>query len=116
MATHIDSKTQETIHARTDAAAQAAHRLVDRVAQRAEVSEEKLRASADEAQRKLRSSLANARTRSVEAKASATGFLRRHPLASLGIAFGIGALLAARSSARAAATAERIGRDDSAIH
>jgi hypothetical protein len=32
-----------------------------------------------------------------------TGFLRRHPLASVGIAFGIGALLAARGSARRAA-------------
>lgn len=116
MATQIDSKTQETIHARTEAAAQAAHRLVDRVAQRAEVSEEKLRASADQAQRKLRSSLDNARTRSVVARESATGFLRRHPVASLGIAFGIGALLAARNASRTAASVGRALQDDSALH
>ena len=103
MTNQIDSEVKETIHARTQAAAQAAHKLVDRVAKRAEVSEEKLRGSAVQAQTKVRTSLQDARERSLIAKDSVTGFLRRHPVASVGIAFGIGALLAARSSARRAA-------------
>jgi ElaB/YqjD/DUF883 family membrane-anchored ribosome-binding protein len=103
MATQIDSEIKDTIHARTQAAAQAAHKLVDRVAKRAEVSEEKLRDTALQTQRKVRTSVRDARERSLIAKDSVTGFLRRHPVASVGIAFGIGALLAARSSARRAA-------------
>lgn len=103
MATQIDPRVKETIHARTQAAAQAAHNLVDRVARQAEVSEEKLRGSAVQAQRKVRTSLQDARERSLIAKDSVTDFMRRHPVASVGIAFGIGALLAVRSSSRRAA-------------
>lgn len=105
MATQIDPSVKETIHARTQAAAQAAHNLVDRVAKRAEVSEEKLRDSALQAQQRMRTSLQDARERGLIAKDSATGFLRRHPVAAVGLAFGIGALLAARSSSRRAARA-----------
>lgn len=115
MATQIDPKLKETIHARTDAAAQAAHKLVDRVARRAEESEEQLRVSANRAQRALQDSLVTARSRSLEARDSVTGFLRRHPVASIGIAFGIGALLAARSSSRNVEALED-GRDDTSVH
>jgi ElaB/YqjD/DUF883 family membrane-anchored ribosome-binding protein len=103
MATQIDSDIKDNIHNRTQAAAQAAHNLVDRVAKKAEVSEEKLRDTALQTQSKMRTSMQDARERSLIAKDSMTGFLRRHPLASVGIAFGIGALLAARGSARRAA-------------
>jgi ElaB/YqjD/DUF883 family membrane-anchored ribosome-binding protein len=96
MATSIETKLKDTIHARTDAAAQAAHNIVDRVAKRAEVSEEKLRESAEIAQRKLQHSVQSARVRGLDAKKSVTDFMRRHPIASLSFAFGIGALLASR--------------------
>jgi ElaB/YqjD/DUF883 family membrane-anchored ribosome-binding protein len=118
MATHIDSKLKETIHARTDAAAQAAHHLVDRVAKRAEISEEKLRASADLAQQKLQKTLQTARVRSFGARDSVAAFMRRHPLASIGMALGIGALLAARGSSRAAQrrAIEPADSDDNSVH
>lgn len=118
MATHIDSKLKETIHARTDAAAQAAHHLVDRVAKRAEISEEKLRASADLAQQKLQKSLQRAKVRGFDARDSVTSFMRRHPVASIGLAFGIGALLAVRGSSRAAErrAIEQADSDDNSVH
>lgn len=116
MATQIDSLVKETIHARTQAAAQAAHKLVDRVAKSAEVSEEKLRDGAVQAQRKVRTSLQDARERSLIAKDSVTDFMRRHPVAAVGIAFGIGALLAARSSRRAALQADATDADDRSVH
>lgn len=115
MATQIESKVKETIHARTEAAAQAAHDLVDRMARTAEVSEEKLRASADRAQTAVQNSLLNARTRGVEARDSVSGFVRRHPVASIGIAFGIGALLAVRS-ARNSRQALEAGTRDTSVH
>jgi ElaB/YqjD/DUF883 family membrane-anchored ribosome-binding protein len=113
MATQIESRVKESIHARTQAAAQAAHGLVDRVAKRAEVSEEKLRGTAEQAQQKVRTSLQDARERSLVAKDSMTDFVRRHPIASVGIAFGIGALLAVRGSARRAAALELADADSS---
>jgi ElaB/YqjD/DUF883 family membrane-anchored ribosome-binding protein len=115
MATQIDPTVKETIHARTQAAAQAAHGLVDRVAKRAEVSEEKLRDTAIQAQQKMRTSLEDARTRGVVAKDSLAGFVRRHPVVSIGLALGIGALFASRSMARSAALAAQ-ERDPASIH
>ena len=111
MATPIETKLKENIHARTDAAAQAVHDMVDRVAKRAEVSEEKLRESAGQAQQQLQKSLRKARVKSFVAKDSVTGFMRRHPLASLGIAFGIGALLAGRSKRTTEVEVEKRGTD-----
>lgn len=117
MSVQIDPKLKESIHARTEAAAQAAHDLVDRIARKAEVSEQKLRSSADVAQQKLHSSLQTARVRGIDARDSVTGFMRRHPVASLGIAFGIGALLASRSSRAAERRAiEADDRDDTSVH
>jgi len=102
MTTAIETKLKENIHARTDAAAQAVHAAVDRVAKRAEVSEEKLRESAEHAQQQLQKSMRKARVKGIDAKNSAANFMRRHPVACVGIAFGIGALLAARSKRSAA--------------
>jgi ElaB/YqjD/DUF883 family membrane-anchored ribosome-binding protein len=116
MATQIDPQVKETIHARTQAAAEAAHNLVDRVAKRAEVSEEKLRGSALQAQRSMRTSLQDARERSLIAKDSVTEFMRRHPVAAVGIAFGIGALLAARSASRRAAAEVEAPETDTRVH
>jgi ElaB/YqjD/DUF883 family membrane-anchored ribosome-binding protein len=116
MATQIDTLLKESIHARTQAAAQAAHKLVDRMAKSAEVSEEKLRGGAVQAQRKVRTSLQDARERGLIAKDSLTDFMRRHPVAAVGIAFGIGALLAARSSRRAAIAADAVEPADHSTH
>lgn len=116
MATQLDSRVKETIHARTQAAAQAAHNLVDRVAKSAEISEEKLRDGAVQAQRKVSSSLQDARERGLIAKDSVTDFMRRHPVASVGIAFGIGALLAVRSSRRAALEVDTTEPVDRSTH
>ncbi|HSB97104.1 MAG TPA: hypothetical protein VLC91_11685 [Spongiibacteraceae bacterium] len=120
MTTAIETKLKDNIHERTDAAAQAVHAMVDRVAKRAEVSEEKLRDSAEQAQQKLQKSMRKARVKSVNARNSITDFMRRHPVASIGIAVGIGALLAARgkrtnieSSHGADGATER---DETAVH
>lgn len=112
MATQIDPNLKEAVHARTDAAAQAAHDLVERAARTAEATEEKLRNSAGQAQRAMHDSLDTARVRGMEAQETVMGFVRRHPLASVGIAFGIGALLAVRSS-RATRRMVADGRDAS---
>jgi ElaB/YqjD/DUF883 family membrane-anchored ribosome-binding protein len=121
MTTSIETKLKENIHERTDAAARAVHDMVDRVAKRAEVSEEKLRESAGLAQQQLQKSMRKARVKGIDAKNSATDFMRRHPIACVGLAFGIGALLATRSkrsaalehAGRADATAER---DETPVH
>lgn len=108
-----------TMHAGTDAAAQATHQLVDKMAGRAEVSEQQLRAAAGSAQQKLQSSWRTARAKTVVAKSSVDGFMRRHPFASIGIAVGVGVLLAARAKRRAAnavLSSANAARDEAAMH
>jgi len=90
---------QETIasanpHAGTDAAARMAHEFVDRVALLAEQSEERIRNAALNAEETLRESLTTARTKGVAAKESVGDLVQRHPWAAVGIAFGVGVLIA----------------------
>lgn len=114
MTTNVTKAVQETAHTGTDAAAQAAHKLIDRVAHRAEGSEEKLRESAQQAQRQLKNSWQTARTKSVNAKKSVDGFVRRHPLVSIGLALGVGALLMTRSKQRTLAVTNAATNDENA--
>lgn len=99
----------------TEAAARIAHDFVDRVAKIAGPSEEKLRKASSNAETSVKQSLDVAREKlevtrdklsdaardkldvalhkGDEMKTSVTGFIRQHPFAALGIAFGTGVLL-----------------------
>jgi ElaB/YqjD/DUF883 family membrane-anchored ribosome-binding protein len=81
-------------HAGTDVAARMAHEFVDRVALLAEESEERIRNAALNAEQTLRESLATARTKGTAAKESVGDLVQRHPWAAVGIAFGVGVLIA----------------------
>lgn len=81
-------------HAGTDAAARMAHEFVDRVALLAEQSEERIRSAALNAEQTLRESLSTARTKGTAAKESVGDLVQRHPWAAVGIAFGVGVLIA----------------------
>lgn len=83
-----------TSHAGTDAAARMAHEFVDRVAKLAEQSEERIRNATLNAEETLRESLTTARTKSLAAKESVGDLVQRHPWAAVGIAFGVGVLIA----------------------
>lgn len=85
-------------HPGTDAAARMAHEFVDRVAQLAEQSEERIRNAALSAEQNLRESLTTARTKGVAAKESVGDLVQRHPWAAVGIAFGVGVLIATLAS------------------
>jgi ElaB/YqjD/DUF883 family membrane-anchored ribosome-binding protein len=89
-----DNGSAANRHAGTDAAARIAHDFVDRVALLAEESEERIRAAALNAEQTLRESLATARTKGVVAKESVGDLVQRHPWAAVGIAFGVGVLIA----------------------
>jgi ElaB/YqjD/DUF883 family membrane-anchored ribosome-binding protein len=95
-------KAADSVHAGTDAAAKMAHDAIDRVAKRAETAEENIRKSATTAEQRVRRSLVAAKQKGIGAKSAVGQFVHDHPLASIGIAFGVGILLAAlrtRSSA-----------------
>jgi ElaB/YqjD/DUF883 family membrane-anchored ribosome-binding protein len=81
-------------HAGTEAAARMAHEFVDRVALLAEQSEERIRNAALNAEETLRESLTTARTKGVAARESVGDLVQRHPWAAVGIAFGVGVLIA----------------------
>jgi ElaB/YqjD/DUF883 family membrane-anchored ribosome-binding protein len=81
-------------HAGTDAAARMAHDFVDRVARLAEESEEHIRNATLNAEQTLKDSLETARTKSLAAKETVGDLVQRHPWAAVGIAFGVGVLIA----------------------
>lgn len=87
-------------HAGTEAAASAAHDLIDRAAKYLEGPEERVRQAALEAQRALKTSVTTAQAKSVQARGATENFVRQHPIAALGLAIGIGALLASRMRSR----------------
>lgn len=80
-------------HSTTDAAAKLAHDLIDRVAKVARDSEERIRQTTDSAESSLQKTLSSARAKTSEAGDSVSDFVRQHPFAALGIAFGTGVLL-----------------------
>jgi ElaB/YqjD/DUF883 family membrane-anchored ribosome-binding protein len=88
-------KAANSVHSGTDAAARMAHDAIDRDAKRAEAAEENIRKSADAAEQRVRRSLVAAKEKSIGAKTAVGQFVHEHPLASLGIAFGVGIMLAA---------------------
>ena len=98
----------ENVHARTDVAARLAHDLIDRVARRAEQAEEGIRKTANDAERKMRHSLRRARERSIDAQSSMGEFVRTHPLATVGIAIGVGMLLSSLARRGSRKVVERI--------
>jgi ElaB/YqjD/DUF883 family membrane-anchored ribosome-binding protein len=81
-------------HAGTDAAARMAHEFVDRVALLAEQSEERIRNATLNAEETFRESLSTARTKGTAARESVGDLVQRHPWAAVGIAFGVGVLIA----------------------
>lgn len=89
-----DSGAAASSHAGTDAAARMAHDFVDRVAKLAEESEQRIRKATANAEQTLKESLDTARHKSLAAKESVGDLVQRHPWAAVGIAFGVGVLLA----------------------
>lgn len=96
--------THAVLQARTEAAAQAAHQLIDRAAERAGQSEQALRHSAQFAQQTVQGTLRTVRNRTTLLNNSLQRFIRRHPLASMGLAVGFGVVLATRARPRAGAS------------
>lgn len=88
-----EAAAHATAQSTTDAAAKMAHEFVDRVARVARESEERIRKTASTAESSLEQTLASARGKATETGDSVTDFMRQHPMASLGIAFGTGVLL-----------------------
>ncbi len=86
-------RSADSLHSGTDAAARLAHEAIDKVAKRAELAEERIRNSADDAERRIRKSLQSARSKGVELKGEAGQLIYKHPLASIGIAVGVGLLI-----------------------
>lgn len=103
-----------TDHSGTDAAARIAHNFIDKIAKIAEQSEQRIRNASEDAEKSLKQSLDTARNKSAVVKDSVGDFVQQHPMAALGIAFGVGVLLSylTQSGGRAARESER--HDDSA--
>lgn len=79
----------------SDKATAAAHDAVDRFGEQAARTEERLRDAADDIQR--RSSAARERAEGLgdDVSVRTRSYVQEHPLASLGVAFGVGVLLSA---------------------
>jgi ElaB/YqjD/DUF883 family membrane-anchored ribosome-binding protein len=93
--TAVNDTTEQAPGAQTttDAAAKMAHEFVDRVARVARESEDRIRQTANSAESSLQQTLNAARNKTSEAGDSVSDFVRQHPFAALGIAFGTGVLL-----------------------
>lgn len=81
-------------HARADTVAKAAHNLVDKAVHSLSNSEEKLRQTATNTRATLNSSLDVARANYTKANLMTQSYVQRHPLRAIGVAIGIGAVLA----------------------
>lgn len=88
------SRENSNGHARSDAVASVAHNLVDKAVQRLSSSEEKLRQTATNTRATLNSSLDVARANYTKANMMTRSYVQRHPLRAIGVAIGIGAILA----------------------
>ncbi|HEY3698672.1 MAG TPA: DUF883 C-terminal domain-containing protein [Spongiibacteraceae bacterium] len=97
------------VHAGTEAAARVAHDFVDRVAKIAGQSEEHLRKVSADAEASVKQSLDTARNKSEVVKTTVGDFVQQHPLAAIGIAFGVGVLL---SYVTRGTRTVRVERDD----
>ncbi len=77
----------------TERATAAAHDAVDRMGAKAAEAEERIRETADELRRRSYDARGRANDLGEEAVISARTYMREHPIASLAIAFGVGALM-----------------------
>lgn len=94
------STTVTESHKSTDALVGRAHTALDRAANYLGRSEEKLRSSADHTRAAVAASLKNARTSCTKADAATRNYVQRHPLRAIGIALGVGAVVALLSRSR----------------
>lgn len=94
MNTDILSKSnRKSLHTGTDAVVNMAHDLIDRIAKRAVEPEEKIRETAVRAEEAVKKSLTKAKQQSNRARNSLEGIIQQHPLAAIGIAIGVGAIV-----------------------
>jgi ElaB/YqjD/DUF883 family membrane-anchored ribosome-binding protein len=97
MKTNTETQTEalkNAAHLKAGAAAAVAHDFIDRAADRLGKSEEKLRDTATAAQQTVAASLQGARTRLNQTNLAAQSYAQQHPLRALGVAVGVGALIA----------------------
>jgi len=87
--------TNTEFHRTTEQVAQKAHEAVDRIAAQVERAEERIRTATSGAEETLKQSREKAKVRASEVGDEVTSFVQQHPVASLGIAFGAGLLVAA---------------------
>lgn len=78
----------------SDNLAGVAHEAIDKVAANAAEAEERIRKAALEAEERVRKSAREVRQRSNDTADTLARFAREHPLASVGVAFAAGYLLA----------------------
>lgn len=91
---NIANRTNTSGHAGTDAAAHLAHDFIDAAAKHLKQPEEKLRETARNAEQTLKSSLSAARTRGKSAGYRTRSIVQQHPLAAVGLALGLGVIIA----------------------
>lgn len=84
-------------HAGTEKVAGMAHDLVDNIADKAENLEENIKKGAKAMESKAKESLETVREKSVTFSQSVSEFVKQHPLASIGIAIGLGLVASALS-------------------
>lgn len=85
------TKAEESL---TDKAASAAHEAINQVAATAAEAEERIRKAVAEAEQRVRASTRDARDQSEELAETIGQYAQQHPLATVGIAFAAGFLLA----------------------
>ncbi|MFP8965796.1 hypothetical protein ACKC9G_04390 [Pokkaliibacter sp. CJK22405] len=90
MSTATNKDTSTTANA-----AAKAHEAIDRAAVHAERAEEGIRTKAGEMDEQMRAQYAKARAKGEEVCDGVSTYVRKHPVASLGMAFGAGVVLSA---------------------
>lgn len=95
--TDIEKRTESlknSAHQNAGAMASAAHEFIDRAADRLSKSEEKLRDTAAATRQTLATSLDGAKTQLIKTNKATQSYVQQHPLRAVGVALGIGAVLA----------------------
>ncbi|HEY3699151.1 MAG TPA: hypothetical protein VGK97_07450 [Spongiibacteraceae bacterium] len=90
----LSKSSGKSLHTHTDAAVCMAHDLIDRIAKRAVEPEEKIRETAVRAEKAVKNSLTKAKQQSNLARNSIESLIQQHPLAAIGIAIGVGTVIA----------------------
>lgn len=95
--TDIENRTDaltNKAHLNTEAMTTAAHEFIDRAADRLSKSEDRLRSTAAATRQSLSTSLDGAKTRLAQTNKATQTYVQRHPLRAVGVALGVGAVLA----------------------